>query len=242
MTATVGDSSTRRQLSPPTRRVVTVLDAHRRLDPPPSVATRSLTLCATPGCRGDDARDRRRTRRLGLGAPRRGRHHRRRSGLVATASRVLGADRLTASARPVLADLANALQMPVFLARRIDEGDSDSRRVRMAACGKRGYPRSRWAGASICARRSAANSSPGRRPRCASGGSRRLSRRTKHGCGRCWRSLPSAGTPSSASPMSTARSLTPGPPWRRAPALRHQGRRTGRRVVGRRLPAGGVDR
>ena len=123
MTATVGDSSTRRQLSPPTRRVVTVLDA--LIDASIRHPERRNTLA-------DIVRD--------TGLPRATTHaivveladlgwvHRGEDGtiavgpgLVATASRVLGADRLTASARPVLADLANALQMPVFLARRIDE-------------------------------------------------------------------------------------------------------------------------
>lgn len=123
MTATVNDSSTRRQLSPPTRRVVTVLDA--LIDASIRHPERRNTLA-------DIVRD--------TGLPRATTHaivveladlgwvHRDDDGtiaigpgLVATASRVLGADRLTATARPVLADLANSLRMPVFLARRIDD-------------------------------------------------------------------------------------------------------------------------
>ncbi|GED96837.1 putative transcriptional regulator, IclR family protein [Gordonia crocea] len=43
------------------------------------------------------------------------------TGLLATATRVLGADRLTTAARPILSDLADAVRAPVFLARRIDD-------------------------------------------------------------------------------------------------------------------------
>ncbi|MFT3899090.1 MAG: helix-turn-helix domain-containing protein [Gordonia sp. (in: high G+C Gram-positive bacteria)] len=123
MTPTVGDQPTERQPSPPTRRAVAVLaavvdasttrpDRHSTLadivrDTGMSRATAHAIVAELVGL-GWLNRDDAGTITLG-------------PDFLATAARALDGDRLSTSARPVLAALSSDLGMPVFLARRIDD-------------------------------------------------------------------------------------------------------------------------
>ncbi len=123
MTATVGDDSAGRQPSPPTRRAIAVVDAvvdavardpERRITLADIVRDTALSRATTHAIVAELV-DLGWLRRDDEGVVTLG------TGLLATATRALGTDRLTAAARPVLADLANALHTPVFLARRVDD-------------------------------------------------------------------------------------------------------------------------